>query len=397
MLTDAEIRKMPPAPAGGRVEKIDSGYDGAGALYIVVQPTGARSWAFRYSHNGKARKLTIGRYPGLGLADARKEARRLGVEVERGADPCADKMAVKAAETPAPAVRTMAVVAEEFLRRHTDAKNGDRWSKEVRRILAKDILPVIGAKPIAEVAKADIRDMIDRIADGDGKRAPAPIQANRVLSVCAKLCRWCLGRDYIAVDPTAGLPKPGTETKRERVLIDAELVAIWRAADGLGYPFGPAIKMLILTGARREEVGGMKWSEIDPGKWTLPASRAKNKLEHITPLSASAMAVLESVPRVGHGDLVFTTNGVTPVSGWSKAKAQIDRLSGETGWVLHDLRRCISTWMNESGTDPHIAEAVLGHAVKGVGGVYNKASYLREKAEALDLWAKHVEEIARCN
>ena len=393
MLTDAEIRKMPAAPAGGRVEKIDSGYDGAGALYIVVQPTGARSWAFRYSHDGKARKLTLGRYPGLGLADARKEARRLGVEVERGADPCADKMAAKAAEAPVSVVRTASMVADEFLRRHTDAKNGERWSKEVRRILAKEILPVIGAKPIAEVTKADIRDMIDGIADGDGKRAPAPIQANRVLSVCAKLCRWCLGRDYIAVDPTAGLPKPGTETKRERVLTDAELAAIWRAADAMGYPFGAAIKMLILTGARREEVGGMKWSEIDPGKWTLPASRAKNGLEQITPLSAAAMAVLDSLPRIGRSDLLFTTNGVAPMSGWSKAKAQIDRLSGVTGWVLHDLRRTLATGLGGLGIEPHVVEACLGHVVKGVAGVYNKASYLPEKTTAMDAWAKHVEEI----
>ena len=395
MLTDAEIRKMPAAPAGGRVEKIDGGYDGAGALYIVVQPTGARSWAFRYSHDGKARKLTLGRYPGLGLADARKEARRLGVEVERGADPCADKMAAKAAEAPAPVVRTVSVVADEFLRRHTDAKNGERWSKEVRRILAKDILPVIGAKPIAGVTKADIRDMIDGIADGDGKRAPAPIQANRVLSVCAKLCRWCLGRDYIAVDPTAGLPKPGTETKRERVLTDAELAAIWRAADAMGYPFGAAIKMLILTGTRREEVGGMKWSEIDPGKWTLPASRAKNGLEQITPLSAAAMAVLDSLPRIGRSDLLFTTNSVAPVSGWSKAKAQIDRLSGVTNWVLHDLRRTLATGLGGLGIEPHVVEACLGHMVKGVAGVYNKASYLREKTKAMDAWAKRVEEIVR--
>jgi integrase len=394
MLTDAEIRKMPPASAGGRVEKIDSGYDGAGALYIVVQPTGARSWAFRYSHNGKARKLTIGRYPGLGLADARKEARRLGVEVERGADPCADKMAVKAAM--APAVRTVAIVADEFLKRHTDAKNGDRWSTEVRRILAKDILPVIGAKPITEVVKADIRDMIDGIADGDGKRAPAPIQANRVLSVCAKLCRWCLGRDYIAVDPTAGLPKPGSETKRERVLTDAELAAIWRAAGDLGYPFGAAIKLLILTGARREEVGGMKWSEIAPGKWTLPALRAKNRLEQITPLSAAAMVVLDSLPRIGRSDLVFTTNGLTPVSGWSKAKAQIDRLSGVTGWVVHDLRRTLATGLGDGlGVAPHVVEAVLGHVVKGIAGVYNRSAYAAEKQAAMDAWAAHVVEIAR--
>ena len=409
MLTDAEIRKMPPAPAGGRVEKIDSGYDGAGALYIVVQPTGARSWAFRYSHNGKARKLTIGRYPRIGLADARKEARRLGVEVEHGADPCADKIAVKAAAG-APVVLTVAMVADLFVKQHTAKKNGERWSKEVRRIIAKDILPAIGHKPAATVTKADVRDLRDKIADGDGKgRAPAPIQSNRALSVMAKMFRWALSEDYVSADPTAGLAKRGAETKRGRVLSDDELARVWRAASELEYPFGPAVRLLVLTGARREEIAALKWSEIGTAKWRdaiartegevpallLPASRAKNKLEHITPLSAAAMVVLDSVPRIGHGDLVFTTNGVTPVSGWSRAKAQIDRLSGVTGWVLHDLRRCISTWMNESGTDPHIAEAVLGHVVKGVGGVYNKASYLREKAEALDLWAKHVEEIAR--
>ena len=410
MLTDAEIRKMPPAPAGRRVEKIDSGYDGAGALYIVVQPTGARSWAFRYSHNGKARKLTIGRYPGLGLADARKEARRLGVEVERGADPCADKMAVKVAAG-APVVLTVAMVAELFVKQHTAKKNGERWSKEVRRILAKDILPAIGHKPAATVTKADVRDLRDKIADGDGKgRAPAPIQSNRALSVMAKMFRWALSEDYVSADPTAGLAKRGAETARGRVLSDDELARVWRAASELEYPFGPAVRLLVLTGARREEIAAMKWSEIGTAKWRdaiartegevpallLPASRAKNKLEHITPLSASAMVVLDGVPRIGRGDLVFTTNGVTPVSGWSKAKAQIDRLSGATGWVLHDLRRTLATGLGDGlGVDPHVVEAVLGHVVKGVGGVYNRSSYLREKAEALDLWAKHVEGIAR--
>ena len=162
----------------------------------------------------------------------------------------------------------------------------------------------------------------------------------------------------------------------------------------MGYPFGAAIKMLILTGARREEVGGMKWSEIDPGKWTLPASRAKNGLDHITPLSAPAMAVLDSVPRIGRSDLVFTTNSAAPVSGWSKAKVQIDRLSGVANWVLHDLRRCSRQgWASRHGS-PHRG-SVLGHIVKGVGGVYNKASYLREKTEAIDPWAKRVEEIVR--
>jgi integrase len=395
-----------PLPVKGQIERRDLEYNGAGGLYLTIGHTGVMTWSFRYTRARTLRKFKIGRYPATSIKMARAAARDLGVEVEKGGDPQADRVRAQyALAAPTPAVRTVSMVAEEFLRRHTDERNGERWSKEVRRILAKDILPVIGAKPIAEVAKADIRDMIDRIADGDGKRAPAPIQANRVLSVCAKLCRWSLGRDYIAVDPTAGLPKPGNETKRGRVLSDDELARVWRAASELGYPFGPAIKLLVLTGCRREEVGAMKWSEIGFVKWmetdrtieamawTLPASRAKNRLEHITPLSPTAVTVLASVPRCG--DLAFTTNGKAPISGWSKAKLHLDRMSGVTDWVLHDLRRCISTWMNENGTDPHIAEACLGHIVKGVGGVYNKAAYLPQKRLALELWAKHVEEIAK--
>ncbi|MBV8105975.1 MAG: integrase arm-type DNA-binding domain-containing protein, partial [Hyphomicrobiales bacterium] len=395
-LTDMAIRAI-PLPAKGQIERRDLEYNGAGGLYLTIGHTGAATWSFRYTRARKLRKFKIGRYPATTIKMARAMARDLGVEVEKGGDPQADRLRAKYASTaPTPAVRTVAMVAEEFLRRHTDERNGERWAQEVRRILAKEILPVIGAKPIAEVAKADIRDLIDKIADGDGKRAPAPIQANRVLAVCAKMCRWCLGRDYLAVDPTAGLPRPSAETKRGRVLSDDELARVWRAAEGLGYPFGAAAKLLILTGGRREEIAAMKWSEIGTAKWKdaevpallLSAARAKNRLEHITPLSPAAAAVLASVPR--HGEFVFTTNGKAHIAGWSRAKLRIDRMSGTTGWVFHDFRRCVSTWLNENGTDPHIVEAVLGHVVKGVGGVYNKAGYLREKAEALNLWAKHV-------
>jgi integrase len=373
---------LAPPPKGKRIEKRDVGGHN---LYLLVQDSGSRSWAVRYGRGGKVAKLTLGPYPALSLAEARKRALEVAAAVGRGADPQGELMAAKAAAAaPAPTIRTVEMVAKEFLKRHTDAKNGARWAAEVKRYLDRSILPALGDKAIGAVTKTDIIVMVDKIA------ADAPIAANRVLAVASKLFRWSLGRDYVDRDPTAGIPKPGSEAKRDRVLTDDELARVWRAADGMGYPFGPAVKMLILTAARREEVGAMKWSEVDLAAktWALPAARAKNQTEHIVPLSDAAVAILSSLPRIGRRDgFVFTVTGRTAISGWSNAKDRLDAASGVADWTLHDLRRSLATKVDAL---PHVVEAILGHVVKGVAGVYNRNPYAAEKREALDKWASRV-------
>src|SRR5262249_24201699 len=184
---------------------------------------------------------------------------------------------------------------------------------------------------------------------------------------------------------------PAPETRGERVHSDAELREIWRAADTEGYPFGPVIQLLLLTGARREEVAGMRWSELaaDFSLWTLPAERVKNKTRHEIPLSAPARALLAELPRIS--EFVFTTTGSTPVSGFARAKHRLDRAISPPlpPWVLHDLRRSLASGMAALGVQMPVVEKILNHvggSFAGVAGIYQRYDFAKEKRHALELW-----------
>ena len=387
MLTDVLVRKT--APTAKRQEIADGQTPG---LYLLVQPTGGKSWAVRYSRNGRVKKLTLGSYPALPLAEARRRALSIAASVANGADPAEEKKVERKAAARAPdVVRTVRTIADEFLKRHTDEKNGPRWAAETKRILDRNILPAIGDRAVAEVGKAEIYDMLNTITDRG-----AMVAANRVLAVVKKLYRWALGRGYVDRDPCAGITKPGDETKRDRALSDHELARVWRAADSMGYPFGPAVQLLILTGARREEVGAMRRGEVDLAAetWTLPAARTKNNVEHVIPLSDAALSILADAPRIGRRDgFVFTTTGETAISGWSKAKANLDAASGVECWRLHDLRRTVATGLAGLRVSLPVVEKILNHvsgSFGGVAGVYQRHAFAEEKREALDKWAARV-------
>ena len=392
MLTDVEVRKW---AATDRRQEIPAG--GAPGVYLIVQPTGMKSWAVRYSRGGKVKKVTLGPYPALSLAEARKRALGIAADVSNGGDPVKEKKTERQAVARAPdQVRTVKAIADEFLKRHTDEKNGARWAAETKRILDRNILPAIGDKPAAGVGKADIHDILDTIMDRG-----TPIAANRTLAVVKKLYRWALSRGYVDGDPCAGIAKPGDETKRDRVLSDDELACVWRGAEGVAYPFGPAIRLLILTAARRDEVGSMMFAEVDFATrvWTLPAERSKNGMEHVIPLSGTALSILQSIPRIAKRDgFVFTTTGETAVSGWSKAKATLDAASGVADWRLHDIRRTVASGMAALGIALPVVEKILNHtsgSFGGVAGVYQRHDFAGEKRDALDKWARRVAVIVR--
>ena len=202
-----------------------------------------------------------------------------------------------------------------------------------------------------------------------------------------------MGRGIIEANPAADLPKPGSETKRSRVLRHDELARVWKAAGEIGWPFGDAIRLLILTGARREEIGQLKWSEIEGDVIALGGARTKNAEPHNIPLSDSAKAILQRLPRIVGSALVFTTNGKTAISGWSRAKTQIDEASAVSAWRFHDIRRTVATGLQKLGVNLQTIEAVLGHTSgsrSGVVGVYQRHSFDAEKRAALDAWGGHV-------
>jgi integrase len=198
----------------------------------------------------------------------------------------------------------------------------------------------------------------------------------------------------ISSTPAAAITAPSPKVERDRVLTDAELYEVWHAADGLGWPFGPVVQLLLLTAQREGEVAAMRWSEIDLAKaiWTLPSTRTKAGRAHLVPLSSTALRIIQAQPRVS--DYVFPgrrTDGARPVCGFSKVKVRLDRISGVSGWTFHDLRRTTVTRLAELHVPPHVTEKILNHASSRVAGpmakVYQVYDYLAERCEALELWA----------
>ena len=195
------------------------------------------------------------------------------------------------------------------------------------------------------------------------------------------------------MNPAADLPKPASETKRDRVLSDEELVAAWRGSEQLGFPFGAAVQLLILTGARREEIGQLRWTEVIDNTISLKGARTKSGEPHDIPLSGPALTLLNEAPRIADSEYVFITNGKTPISGWSRAKEHLDEISGVASWRIHDLRRTVATGLQKLGMPLQATEAVLAHisgSRAGVVGIYERHNYANEKRAALEAWGENV-------
>jgi integrase len=264
---------------------------------------------------------------------------------------------------------------------------------------------------VREIGRHDVNDLLDAKAAGRerqraGMRDGAAVQANRLLTLLRTTFRWAAGMDLVDADPTAGVRPRVKEKARDRALDDGEIKLFWAAAGKLGWPFGPLFKLLLLTAQRRDEVGGMRWSELDLDKrtWIIPRERAKSDRAHIVHLSAPAIEIIEALPRTS--ELVFSATGATAVSGYGRAKTRIDKLMmaqlrKDTGnpeaevaaWVLHDLRRSATTGMAALGIAPHIADRILNHSagtIRGVAAVYNRHAYLDERKAALEAWGQRV-------
>ena len=401
-LTALAVEKMQPGPS--RREVPDGLVSG---LYLVVQPSGARSWAVRYRAGGAPKKYTFGTYPGIDLKNARELAQRALVDVAKGEDPAAVKKAARVADK-APSDRDlMEKVVDTFVTRYAIPNCRPSSAKEYRRVLDKEIVGRWKGKPLASIKRSDVHDMLDEIVDRG-----SPVQANRTLAAFRKLCSWAVDRGLIEASPCDRVKPPTAEQSRERVLADSELRLIWDACDGLGWPFGPLVKLLMLSGQRRDEIRQLRWDEIDfdAKLWTLPAARAKNGLEHTVPLSAPMLAILIALPRVG--PYVFSTNGKTPVSGYSRAKTRVDALVSKAqgneiisvqsaskimpAWIFHDLRRTATTGMARLGTPLPVVERLLNHisgSFKGVAGVYNRHQFQDEKRHAMEAWGGFVERL----
>jgi integrase len=388
-LTDRFIKSRQPAPAGRREEYQDAIVPG---LALRVTDTGHKSFVLiaRYPTRPKnPTRRAIGNYGAVSLETARSRARQWLEWIERGVDPAVEK-ARQAAATQRKQVNTFVAVAADFLDRHGRTLKKEA---EARRIIEAEFVKRWGARPAADITPQDVSIAIRAIV-----ARGAPYQAHNAFGYLRRLYSWAIGtQEYgITGSPVERLsPKDliGKREPRERTLTDAELRSVWGAAGTMGYPYGPVFRLLILTGQREREVADASWSEIDLAMrlWTIPAERMKGSAAHEVPLSPAAVALIEALPRFAAGDFVFTTTGgAKPINGFSKAKTRIDRLSGVSGWKIHDLRRTKRTHLSALPVQDLVRELVIAHAKPGLHRVYDQHGYQDEKRQCLALWEKRL-------
>jgi integrase len=355
---------------------------------VKVTAAGRKVFLVQYRYppgrQGSIRRYTIGTY---GEALTPDQARRVAVEVKgklaAGQDPFAEREAIQAAALTAAAAKrrqganSVEAIASAFIERY--AKPRLRSWREYERMLRHYVLPEWGPRSIIEITRSDVTALLDRVEE----KVSANL-ADHVLAVIRKLFNWHAARDETFSSPLVrGMARTSvTARARDRVLSDDEIRALWGALEQTPYPFGPFAKLLLLTAQRRDEVAQMRWSEIKGDLWTMPKERYKTGRSNSVPLTPAVLEILAELPRTG--DLVFTTTGTTPISGFSKAKEILDQKSGVMGWRFHDLRRTARSLMSRAGVANDIAERVLGHVIPGVAGVYDRHSYLDEKRRTLE-------------
>jgi integrase len=361
---------------------------------LRIRDGGKRTWIAQYRLGKKQRRLTIGTVANTTAEEARKRAKAILSKVHLGADPQIEK-----AEARVQASSTVQSAVERYLDERA-LRLKPRSLAEVQRHLRKHFA-AMSEMPLAKVTRAHVAAELAKIAKQNG-----PFAANRARAALSSLYSWAMGEGLADRNPVIGTNKATDEIARDRVLSPLELSAIWQEA-GYG-DYAAIIKLLILTGQRREEVGGMLWSEVDldGSIWRIRAERTKNGLPHDLPLSQPALAILRARTKRDGRHLVFGT-GDGPFQGWSNAKSALDTRVLEQlrkkdkkaqlpPWRLHDIRRTVATRLGDIGVLPHVVEAILNHVSghkAGVAGVYNRASYATEKRMALDLWAEHIAEV----
>jgi integrase len=370
----------------------------AGAKIFLVQWTDP-------STKAKVREK-LGPWGSLTVEQARVAARaRLG-QVARGVDVVGERRQrkEKAEADRREAALTLDALVTEWAALHLASRRAS-YSREAQRAIRLVFADFLN-RPAAKLTRTDAVNVLDRLVR-DGK---APTAA-RTMAYARAAYSWALKRGKIPTNPFQGLPIATASQSRDRVLTDLELAGVWAAAGALPYPFGPFFQMATLTLQRRDEVAGMRWSEIsdDFDTWRIPGSRMKNAKPHDVHLSGPAREILRALPRVEDNDFVFTTTGKTPISGFSKAKLMLDaaiekaRAGAAAGngnkapapepWRLHDLRRTGVSTLARLGFDSIVVDKLLAHQpakLAGVAAVYQRHGFEKERAAALEAWATHV-------
>ena len=373
-LTDRWISSC-PLPTLGRHEHSDAVCPW---LYLRVTSAGVKSFSVLVRQRRLIRR-TLGRYPVLALADARRAAMQMIRDIaEAGAqDAEADGQQV--------AALTLAALAERHLDLHL--KRNIRSWRNVQSMLGQPALGHLHSREAAGIEKREIIAVLDGLV-----AAGKPHAAVNLLKNLKAMFNWGVDRDLVPANPCDRLRPPVKTTERERVLTDAEIVAVINACDKVPAPFGAIVRMLLYTGARRNEIAMMKATELDGAVWTLPATRSKSKRPNSLPLPPQAMAVIAAQPSLKPDGYVFsTTGGKSPSSDFSKRKRLLDAASGVSNWHLHDLRRTARSKLSQLGVPREVARRIVGHAADKLDSIYDRHSFVGEKAAGLLMLAQHLD------
>ena len=388
-LTDKTVEGLALLDGKGERLVFDETLPGFG---IRLRAGGKRTWIAQYRTGSQQRRLTLGDCAKIDAVQARKLAKDALAKVQLGQDPQAEKAVARVPKTRGLTLGELVESYLPFARRKLKPTTYSGVVLHLRKHWA-----ALHPQELKAIERRHVAAEIGRIAARSGLYG-----ANRSRAALSTLFSWAIGEGIADVNPVVGTNKATEEISRDRVLSPEELGLAWENAGTGGY--ATIVRLLILTGQRREEVGGMLWSELslDSALWTIGRDRTKNGLLHEVPLSGAAVSIIRGIPRVEGRDYVFgTRNG--PFQGWSNAKKSLDARMGEAlkrdrgqseklaSWRLHDVRRTVATRLGDLGVLPHVVEAVLNHISghrAGVAGTYNRATYSAEKRAALTAWAE---------
>jgi integrase len=396
-LNDRIVRSLKAAPAGKRYEVMETVVP---TLGVRLTDKGAKTFILiaRYPGSENPTRRALGEYGELTLEQARVRARDWHTLIGRGIDPREQVERQRLAEQRKRA-NTFAAVAEDFIEgKLPSERNGKSVEQDIRR----EFIPAWGARPVTEITPLDVRAVVKRAKDRG-----APYQAHALLATARRLFNWAIEQHAYGLEtsPCDRLkPKSiiGERKARSRILSPDELRAFWEATGTMGYPYGPLLRLLALTGQRKSEVADARWSEFDLEQklWTIPAERMKADAPHVLPLTAQVLEILKTLPRSERGDHLFSTSfGMTPVNGFSKAKAILDRKLKQITrkpiepFVIHDIRRTMRTGLSALPIPDLVRELVIAHTKPGLHKVYDQFAYVEEKRQALDLWAGRLRDI----
>ncbi|WP_420465788.1 tyrosine-type recombinase/integrase [Panacagrimonas sp.] len=386
--SDASIKALK-----SRRKEYETAIVGHRGLVVVVYPSGARSYTYRFRQDGVLKRVFL---EADSLAAARTEWAALTGTVKKGADPAevvrrgkAAKQLKRKADRADP---TITDLAADFIRLHSKKKKRSWRADEL--MLEGLVLPEWGSLKAKDVERRDVVALLDKVAE------TAPIRANRLLAVVRKMFNWAVQRDVLPASPCAGVKAPANETARDRTLTDGELRLFWNGLPKSNIPADTqtALRLQLLTGCRIGEIAGARWSELDrqKGEWLIPGARTKNRRECLLPLPQVALALLEGLDDAG--PYLFPRKGKK--SGHLRADVATHELGhGEFAiaerFTSHDLRRTMATNLGRLRVPRVVQDAILNHKDRSIGATYDRHDYYDEKRAALGAWAAHLHLIVR--